>query len=433
MSPLGLNDTVLHVAGLSTGYGDKTILRRLSFSVQQGEFVGIVGPNGVGKSTLLKSLRGLIPTLAGMVTLMGVPLANLTERDKAKRVAYLQQSVETGFGYTCEQVVMAGRYPYLRWWEKETARDRDIMMRNMSFMGVGALAKKPLGQISGGQRQRVLLAKVLTQETPLLFLDEPTTGLDLLYQEEIFRYCRLLSNKGKTILMIVHDLSAAARFCSRLMLLAPDGLVADGSPAEVLTQDNLSDAYGIDVRVVQNAVTGGIDICTMSDAPRRRGTVHVICGGGSGGDLIRRLHSAGYQITAGILQYGDTDADAADVFGGKVLRSEPFSPLQPDCIAENTQLAAAADWVVLTNLYVGNYNIGNLQAAQTARRLLILEDEPIDKRDFTGGKGSELYSRLCRLPQAKVMKSETFFNRLSTLESGDEQSAEAKDDGWLFV
>lgn len=433
MPAFGLNDTVLQVDGLSTGYGGKTILRKLSFSVRQGELIGIVGPNGVGKSTLLKSLRGFLPALDGTLTLMGVPLDDLTEREKAKRVAYLQQSVETGFGYSCEQVVMAGRYPYLRWWESESARDRDIMMRNMSFMGVGALAKKPLRQISGGQRQRVLLAKVLTQETPLLLLDEPTTGLDLLYQEEIFRYCRLLSNKGKTILMIVHDLSAAARFCSRLMLLGPEGLVADGSPVDVLAQNNLSAAYGIDVRVVQNAVTGGIDICTLPEAPRRRGVVHVICGGGSGGDVIRRLHSSGYQITAGVLQYGDTDAETADVFGGRVLRSEPFSPLLPEGIAENTRLAAVADWTVVTNLRVGNGNIGNLQAAQSAKQLFILEDEPIGKRDFTGGEGSALYFRLCRLPQAKVMKSEAFFKRLSTLENDEEESMEAGDDGGLFV
>ena len=426
-----MTESVLQVTGLTAGYGEKTILRRLSFSVQPGELIGIVGPNGVGKSTLLKSLRGLIPVDAGEVCLMGTPLAQLSERDTAKRVAYLQQAVETGFGYSCEQVVLAGRYPYLRWWEREKEQDREIVKRNMAFMGVSALASKPLRQISGGQRQRVLLAKVLAQETPLLFLDEPTTGLDLLYQEEIFRYCRLLCAKGKTILMVVHDLSAAARFCSRLMLLSPTGLVADGAPVDVLTREHLSVAYDIDVKVVQNMITGGVDICTMMDGKqKKRGRVHVICGGGSGGDVLRQLYSAGYELSAGVLQYGDTDGDVAEVFGGRVLRSEPFSPLQLSAVLENERLAADADWVVLTNLCIGNYNLGNLQAAQGAKHLLILEDDAVEERDFTDGSGTELYYSLCQSPQTKVMRTNEVFNKLSALETREEAD---DDSGWSFI
>ena len=251
------------------GYNGQVILENVSFTVGTGEIVGLIGPNGAGKSTLLKTLRGILPLLSGSAALMGVDIETLPAKEFARRVAYLQQHVEMTFAYTARDVVLSGRYPYLSWWSQEKAEDLAIAEACMAYTGVSELADKPLHAMSGGQRQRVLLAKVLAQQTPVLFLDEPATGLDLIYQEEIFRFCRELSAAGKTVLLVAHELSLAARFCSRLLLIAHGTLLADGVPASVLTDELLTRAYGAPVRVVENPLTRHADIYTAAEADGR--------------------------------------------------------------------------------------------------------------------------------------------------------------------
>ena len=256
------------------GYNGQVILENVSFTVGTGEIVGLIGPNGAGKSTLLKTLRGILPLLSGSAALMGVDIETLPAKDFARRVAYLQQHVEMTFAYTARDVVLSGRYPYLSWWSQEKAEDLAIAEACMAYTGVSELADKPLHAMSGGQRQRVLLAKVLAQQTPVLFLDEPATGLDLIYQEEIFRFCRELAAAGKTVLLVAHELSLAARFCSRLLLIAHGTLLADGAPQAVLTDELLTKAYGAPVRVVENPLTRHAEIYT--EASDGRENAHLL-------------------------------------------------------------------------------------------------------------------------------------------------------------
>lgn len=279
----GRQDAVLAVEGLSVGYRKgNNILTNVSFDVRQGEMVGLIGPNGAGKSTLLKTLRGILVPLAGCVVIRGHETGMLSSREFAREAAYLQQNVEISFGYSAREIVMAGRYPHIRWWEGESAWDRQIVDACMAYTGVLELAERPIHMISGGQRQRVLLAKVLAQQTPLLFLDEPATGLDIFYQEEIFRFCREICAKGRTVLMVVHELSLAAKLCSRLMLVGRGRIISDGPPETVMTSENLSRCYGVPVRVVQNPRTGSMEIFTEppSDDNRRTELLSTILGEG---------------------------------------------------------------------------------------------------------------------------------------------------------
>ena len=266
--------------GLYAGYNGKVILADVSFRVGAGEIVGLIGPNGAGKSTLLKTLRGILPALSGSAALMGADIRTLSAKAFARCVAYLQQRVETTFDYTARDIVLAGRYPYLSWWRQEKADDHAIAEACMEYTGVLELADKPLHAMSGGQRQRVLLAKVLAQQTPVLFLDEPATGLDIIYQEEIFRFCRELCAAGKTVLLVAHELSLAARFCSRLLLIGHGTLLADGAPRDVLTDELLSQAYGAPVRVVENPLTHHAEVFTEAEtaAAEKEQLLSVILG-----------------------------------------------------------------------------------------------------------------------------------------------------------
>ena len=261
MGGLYLNE-MIRADAVYAGYNGRVILENVSFSVGEGEIVGLIGPNGAGKSTLLKTLRGILPMLSGSAALMGDDINTLDAKEFARRAAYLQQRVEMTFDYTARDIVLAGRYPYLSWWSQEKAHDLAIAEACMAYTGVSDLADSPLHAMSGGQRQRVLLAKVLAQQTPVLFLDEPATGLDIIYQEEIFRFCRELSAAGKTVLLVAHELSLAARFCSRLLLIGRGTLLADGVPKDVLTDALLSQAYGAPVRVVENPLTRHAEVYT---------------------------------------------------------------------------------------------------------------------------------------------------------------------------
>jgi len=202
---------MIRVAGLYAGYERQVILENVSFGIAAGEMVGLIGPNGAGKSTLLKTMRGILAPLAGEISVMGQRIGDLPAKEFAKSAAYLQQHLEMTFDYSAREVVLSGRYPYLSWWRQEQAHDIAIAEACMAYTGVAELAEKPLQAMSGGQRQRVLLAKVLAQQTPVLFLDEPATGLDIIYQEEIFRFCRELCAAGKTVVLVAHELLVEER------------------------------------------------------------------------------------------------------------------------------------------------------------------------------------------------------------------------------
>ncbi|MCR5177090.1 MAG: ABC transporter ATP-binding protein [Anaerovibrio sp.] len=256
-------NTILKVNDITTGYENNKILQKVSFSVKKGEFVGIIGRNGAGKSTLLKALRGFLPLRQGSIILFDKDIKDYQQREMAAQIAYLQQQIELTFDYTAKDMVMAGRYPYINWWEQQGDDDLKIIEACMEYTGVSDLADTPIRSMSGGQRQRVLLAKVLAQQTPVLFLDEPAAGLDLFYQEEIFRFCQEMCRRGKTVIMVVHELNLAARYCSRVILLHNGSVFADAEPEKVLTDGLLSEAYGVDICSMKNPQTGHADIFTV--------------------------------------------------------------------------------------------------------------------------------------------------------------------------
>ncbi len=277
-----MSDTVIEIKNLSIGYENKVVISDVNAAIKQGEIVGIIGCNGAGKSTFLKTIRGLLPKKSGEVLYFGKPLEEYDDKELACRVAYLQQHVEVGFGYTGRDIVLAGRYPYMKWWEKESGEDEMLALDCMAYTGTLDLADRPVTEVSGGQKQRILLAKVLAQQTPILFLDEPTTGLDMVYQEEIFRFAKELAQMGKTVLMVVHELNFAAKYCTRILLLGEGRVLADAPPAEAFTEELLSRAYKADISVIKNPISESLEISTKpkkDDLDKAEALLKSICGG----------------------------------------------------------------------------------------------------------------------------------------------------------
>lgn len=406
-----MKQPILIAENVGLAIDNYTILQDINFTVNPGEFVGIIGPNGAGKSTLLKSLRGIHSTI-GTIEIFGENLHTLSEKQIARKVAYMQQEINTGFGFSAKQVVLAGRYPYLEWWQNESEEDYAIAEKYMKFTGVSHLADKDINHMSGGEKQRVLLAKVLTQETDLIFLDEPTASLDLTYQEEIFRQCKELCRQGKTILIVVHDIRLAAKFCSRLILLNKGNVLADGLPEEVITTGNLHQAYQMNAAVFNNYVSGLLDIYTYHKEDRNdsKQRIHIISGGGIGSDLIRKLYEQHYKISTGVLSTGDGDAIVASAFNAKVIYKEAFAPIDESSSEENRMLIAHANFTVLCNIAYGINNLMNLKDAFIAKQLIVLEDTPIEERDYTNGEAKHLYDALIRQSQVQVMTTNEFMH-----------------------
>ncbi len=249
---------VLAAEGLAFGYGGEPVLRDVSLTVGRGELVGIIGPNGGGKTTLVRLLSGVARPQAGTVSLDGRPLASFRRREAARRIAVVSQDPRIDFPFTALEVVLMGRAPHAAGpFALPAARDLDLARTAMGRLDVAGVERRSLEQLSGGERQRVLLARALAQEPEVLLLDEPTTHLDLRHQVGIYDVVRMLAReRGVAVLSVLHDLNLAALYCDRLVLLARGRVACEGRPAEVLTEAVLTAAYGTAVFVGRMEATG---------------------------------------------------------------------------------------------------------------------------------------------------------------------------------
>ncbi len=241
---------VLEAEGLVFGYDGQRVLDGVSLRVAAGELVGVIGPNGCGKTTLVRLLSGVLAPHGGSVRLGGRPLASYRRREIARRVAVLPQDAHVDGAFTALEVVLMGRAPHLPPLALPRADDVARARAMLARLGVAALEGRPLERLSGGERQRVLLARALVQEPQVLLLDEPTTHLDLRHRAGIYEVVDAIRReRGTAVVSVLHDVDLAAACCERLVLLAGGQVAAEGAPAAVLTAEVLGAAYGVPVIV----------------------------------------------------------------------------------------------------------------------------------------------------------------------------------------
>lgn len=241
----------LRATDLSLQLGARQVLRQLSVSLGEGERVGLIGPNGAGKSSLLRALAGLLRPAAGEVTLDQQTLARWPRRDLAKTIAYLPQNGPSHWAMTVEAVVALGRLPHHGPFGGASGADRQAVQRALAAMDLEPFAQRPVSELSGGERARVLLARCLAGEPRYLLADEPAAGLDPAHQLDLMRELTRLSDANVGVLVVLHDLTLAARFCQRLVLLAGGEVLADGPPPFVLTVENIARAYGVEAELAE--------------------------------------------------------------------------------------------------------------------------------------------------------------------------------------
>jgi iron complex transport system ATP-binding protein len=240
----------LRAERVTAGYAKAPVLRDVSLDIPPGRVTTIIGPNGCGKSTLLKVLARLLSPSGGRVLLDGERIDRLRPRQVATRLAMLPQNPVAPEGMTVRDLAARGRQPHQPWYRGWSPEDEEIVDEAMEATGVLGLADAPLDELSGGQRQRAWIAMALAQRTPVMLLDEPTTYLDLAHAVEVLDLVgRLCRDTGRTIVMVLHDLSLAARYSDHLVVMKDGGLVAEGPPARTMTTGMLLDGFGLHAHV----------------------------------------------------------------------------------------------------------------------------------------------------------------------------------------
>ncbi len=397
-------EVVLEVSGVEFRYGAQAALAGVTFSVATGSFLGIIGPNAAGKSTLLRTLAATLRPQRGVVLLRGRDVGSFPRRDLARTLSVVPQETSTTFPYSALEVVLMGRYPHLGRFRPEGRRDLAAAHAAMETAGCWHLRDRSFVTLSGGERQRVVLARALAQEPEILILDEPTAHLDIGSQIDLLDAIKELNVRRKlTVVAVFHDLNLASQYSDELLLLHEGKVFAFGPPGEVLTPDNIRSVYGTDVLVTRHPLTGVPQVVLL---PRQVAEVegcafsrvHLICGGGVGASLLACLKQKGARVTAGVLNIGDTDWEVARLLEIPVAAEKPFSPVSRAAYEANLALAGEAMAVFLLEVPIGHGNLPNVAVLEplleAGKKCFLVDPEHFPERDYTEGRAMHLVSLL---------------------------------------
>ena len=395
---------MIQISNLCFAFERTPIFTDLDLQIERGEILAIIGPNGCGKSTLLRLLRGHLRPQAGEIRWDQTPLAQLSSRRLARQVAVVPQTTHVDFPFTVREMVAMGRYPHRQGlFTLATSDDDKAIQEALALTDVVELAERQVTQLSGGELQRVLLARALAQNTPVLFLDEATSHLDIDHRLELAELLmRLNREQLKTIVQVSHDLDLAAAISQRILMLSSHGeIVALGTPQQVMTTANLQRLFRVDLRVESNPYTGTPQITPLiNTAPRKLDhlKIHLFCGGGSGRIFLRRLHLAQAELSVGPLNQGDSDHTTAAALSIPTIEELPFRPYSSTVLEQTRAQIVRADICVIATNWWGEGNLSCLDlalAAQALSKSVYLID-PQQKNDFTDGRA---WSKIVLLQQ----------------------------------
>jgi iron complex transport system ATP-binding protein len=267
----------LSARDLTLGYGEHVVVEHLDLDVLDRGVTAVIGPNGCGKSTLLRALGRLLRPQGGQVLLDGQQIDKLPTREVARVLGMLPQSPIAPEGLTVTDLVARGRHPHQAWFRQWSRGDEDVVAEAMAWTGVLDLAERPVDALSGGQRQRAWIAMALAQGTDLLLLDEPTTHLDLAHAVDVLDLVdRLHHDRGRTVVMVMHDLSLAARYADHLVAMRDGRIVAQGAPRQVLTPELLADVFDLHAAVIPDPVSDGVLVVPIGTRHTRRAAVRQL-------------------------------------------------------------------------------------------------------------------------------------------------------------
>lgn len=256
----------LIVNNIKFSYPGKSVLKGVSFTLNETEIMCVVGPNGSGKSTLVKCIEGLLNYQEGTVKISNVNTKSMSQREIAKKIAYVPQSTRQLFSSTVFDTILMGRNPYYSWKKSET--DIEIVLEVIMTMGLEDIVMEDFNQLSGGQQQRVLIARALAQQPQILLLDEPTSALDISHQLEVMEIINNLACSRKIqVIMVIHDLNLVARYANKILMLKEGKVYSSGNVEEVLTTKNIEEVYGVKSSI--NICEGSLSVIPIKRIDRK--------------------------------------------------------------------------------------------------------------------------------------------------------------------
>jgi len=385
-------------------YNKMNILKGIDLNIQKGSFVGIIGPNASGKSTLLKNISKTLTADRGKVYLDKKVLNDYNAIELAKKMAVVPQNTEVNFNFNVYDIIMMGRHPYQRRWSSLKQKDKEIVSRIMKLTDTSKLKNKLINELSGGERQRVIIARALAQDPDVLLLDEPTSNLDINYQGEIYDLLKHLNQKfSLTIITVSHDLNLTAQYCEELLLLKDGKIFAAGTAENVLTEKNIKDVYNAEVLIKINPISGKPFVTLIPEKKDKYKNeknkdfkIHVIAGGGTAQNFLYKLDNAGYPLSTGVLNIGDADWRAAKELGIEIVEAPPFIDVTEKEINKNRELIKKADLVILSDLPFGHGNLPNLEILLEfpKKKKILFSNLNIKKRDYIKGEAEAIWNKI---------------------------------------
>lgn len=413
----------LRVVDLFFSFGSKEILKNINMHIKPSVFISIVGPNGSGKTTFLKNISTYLKPQRGVIFIGSDDINRLSRKEISKRISVVPQNTSLEFDYKVKDMVMMGRYPYVKRFRSETTKDMEIVEKAMVYTNTLALSDRMFNELSGGEKQRVILAQALAQQPCILLLDEPVSHLDLQHQVEILDLIKRMSLQDSlTVIAVLHDLNMASVYSDYIVMLKEGKIYEEGEPEKVLNRENIAKVFNTDVFINNNPITGRPYIYTLSNIPkpRRNLKIHMICGGGSGFDFIRILSVNGFKVTTGVLNIGDSDWTVSKEYQLDIAEETPFVGISDFAYERNKELASKADVILLMPIYFSNANIRNLKILLENelkdKTIYICDDDNFHKRDFSKGEALSLYEQIKKRDNVKLCHESELMNFLIRLD-----------------
>lgn len=392
----------IDVKNLEFGYKENPVIKNISFNIKSGSFVSIIGPNGSGKSTLLKTINSIYKANRGTISLYGKDISSYKKRELAKTIALVPQDTNIEYDFTVEDIVMMGRHPYKKRFETELETDHKIVNEALELTNTLVLKDRAINQISGGERQRAIIARALAQKPAVILLDEPTSNLDINHQMDILNLLKKLNKEsGLTVVLVIHDINLACRYSDEIILLHKGEILGIGTPEEVITVENVEDAYNMNVAIEKNKYTDTIHLTPIEikekNANLYHNRVHIICGGGSGQEIINKLYTEGFELSLGVLNVGDADWEHGKNLNIPMVEEIPFSGISDQSHYENIKVMEKSDIIVISNVPIGSGNLKNLLAAKDAlekgKKVYYLAENS-QEYDYTKGEAKKIMDQM---------------------------------------
>ena len=423
---------MLKTDNIKFSYTQEKILKGIDIEIKKGAFIGIIGPNASGKSTLLKNISKTLKADSGTVYLDHKLLNKYNSSELAKKMAVVPQNTEINFNFNVYDIIMMGRHPYQKRWSRLSQKDKKIVKEVMELTDTLKLKNKLINELSGGEKQRVIIARALAQKPDILLLDEPTSSLDINYQGEIYDLLNHLNQEyNLTIITVSHDLNLTAQYCEELLLLKEGRIYASGSAEEVLTEKNIKAVYNAEVLIKTNPLSEKPFVSLVPEVNRNKNRkrkkrnfkIHVIAGGGTAKNWLYKLENMGYQLSIGVLNIGDADWQAAKELELEIVEAPPFIDISKKEIKENKKLIKNSNLIILSDLPFGHGNLANLEILLDfpKKEKLLFSTLSIKKRDYITGKAELIWNKILEQQRniTLLKEKDNLIKKIKKLEKAD--------------